>query len=50
MLRKSVESSSMELWVDNGAISPADTSEEASHYYNGTDRIEGDFDLIDNCK
>ena len=32
----------MELWVDNGAISPADT--------NGTDWIEGYFDLIDNCK
>lgn len=50
MLRKSVESSSMELWVDNGAIIPADTSEKARHYYKNTDWIEGDFDLIDNYK
>ena len=41
----------MELWVDNGAIFPAaDTSEKAWHYYKGTAWIEGDFDLVDNCK
>ena len=50
-------SASVEVFTTSGTICPADPRGKKSerkkqtnwNYYNGTDWIDGDFDLMDNC-
>ena len=55
--RSSMETSALEVYTNTGTICPADPRAKKSEYknqsnwkyYNGTEFVEGEFSLIDNC-